>query len=136
MDPEHLNDFAARYTRAWCSQNAASVAAFFSDHGSLKVNAENAAVGRAAITAVAQGFMTAFPDLVVQMDKLTVQGTQLTYHWTLIGTNTGPGGTGNRVRVSGFEQWRFGPDSLIAESKGQFDAAEYRRQLNTRATGR
>jgi hypothetical protein len=136
MDPEHLNDFGARYTRAWCSQNAASVAAFFSENGSLKVNAENAAVGRAAITAVAQGFMTAFPDLVIQMDKLTVQGTRVTYHWTLIGTNTGSGGTGNSVRVSGFEQWRFGPDGLIADSKGQFDAAEYQRQLNTRATGR
>lgn len=108
----------------------------FSENGSLKVNAESAAVGRAAITAVAQGFMTAFPDLVIQMDKLSTQGTEVTYHWTLIGTNTGPGGTGNSVRVSGFEQWRFGPDGLIAESKGQFDAAEYRRQLNRRATGR
>jgi hypothetical protein len=70
---------------------------------------------------------------VIQMDKLTVQGTQITYHWTLIGTNTGRGGTGNRVRVSGFEQWRFGSDDLIAESKGQFEAADYRRQLNARA---
>jgi hypothetical protein len=134
LDPGQLNDFGARYTRAWCSQNAASVAAFFSDTGSLKVNAENAAVGRAAITAVAQGFMTAFPDLVIQMDTITVQGTQITYHWTLIGTNTGPGGTGNGVRISGFEQWRFGSDGLIAESQGQFDAADYWRQLNGRAS--
>jgi hypothetical protein len=133
LDPGQLNDFGTRYTQAWCSQNAASVAAFYSDTGSLKVNAEDAAVGRAAITAVAQGFMTAFPDLVIRMDKITVQGTQITYHWTLIGTNTGPGGTGNGVRVSGFEVWRFGSDGLIAESKGQFDAAEYRRQLNARA---
>jgi predicted ester cyclase len=102
----------------------------------LKVNAENAAVGRVAIAAVAQAFMSAFPDLVVQMDRLTQQGIQVTYHWTLIGTNSGPGGTGNRVRVSGFEDWRFGPDGLIAESIGQFDAADYRRQLNTGATGR
>jgi len=130
LDPGQLNDFAARYTRAWCSQNAASVAAFFSDTGSLKVNAENPAVGRVAITAVAQGFMSAFPDLVIRMDKLTVQGAQITYHWTLTGTNMGPGGTGNSVRVSGFERWRFGSDGLISESKGQFDAADYWRQLN------
>lgn len=136
MNPETLTDFGARYTKAWCSQNAASVAAFFSDKGSLTVNAENAAVGRTMIAAVAQGFMSAFPDLVIQMDKLTVQGTQITYHWTLIGTNTGPRGTGNRVHISGFEQWRLGADDLIAESKGQFDAAEYRRQLNTAATPR
>jgi steroid delta-isomerase-like uncharacterized protein len=135
MDTKKLNDFGTRYTEAWCSQNAASVAAFFSDSGSLRVNAESAAVGRAAIAAVAQGFMTAFPDLVIQMDKLTVQDAQVTYHWTLSGTNTGRGGTGSSVRVSGFEEWRFGPDGLIAESIGHFDAAEYQRQLNAGATG-
>jgi len=130
MDTKKLNAFGTRYTQAWCSQDAASVAAFFSEGGSLKVNADSAAVGRAAITAVAQGFMTAFPDLVVQMDKLTVQDSQVTYHWTLSGTHTGLGGTGNSVRVSGFEEWRFGPDGLIAESTGHFDTAEYQRQLN------
>jgi hypothetical protein len=135
MDSFKLNDFGSGYTTAWCSQNATSVASFFSDQGSLKVNDGSPAVGRGAITAVAQGFMTAFPDLVVSMDKLTVNGAQVTYHWTLTGTNTGPGGTGKFVRISGFEQWRFGPDGLIAESKGHFDAANYRRQLNAGAKG-
>lgn len=51
------------------------------------------------------------------------------FHWTFTGTNTGPGGTGNRVRVSGFEAWRLGADGLILESQGWFDAAEYERQL-------
>jgi hypothetical protein len=46
-----------------------------------------------------------------------------------VGTNTGPGGTGNRVRISGFEEWRIGDDGLIAESQGHFDQAEYDRQL-------
>ncbi len=135
MDSTKLNDFATKYTAAWCSQNAASVAAFFADQGSLKVNEGSPAVGRTAITAVAQGFMTAFPDLVIRMDGLTVNGSQVRYHWTLTGTNTGPGGTGKFVRVSGFEEWRFGPDGLIAESKGHFDAADYQRQLNAGAKG-
>jgi len=51
------------------------------------------------------------------------------YHWTLIGTNTGPGGTGKRVQISGFEDWRFGADGLVTESAGHFDGAEYERQL-------
>jgi predicted ester cyclase len=133
MDPTKLNEFGGRYTAAWCSQNAASVASYFADHGSLKVNDGNPAIGRAAITAVAQGFMTAFPDLVIQLDNLTVNGTQITYHWTLTGTNTGPGGTGKFVRISGFEEWRFGADGLIAESKGHFDAGDYQRQLSAGA---
>jgi predicted ester cyclase len=135
MEPPKLNDFATRYTAAWCSRNAASVASFFAGQGSLKVNDGSPAVGRAAISTVAQGFMTAFPDLVITMDRLTVNGAQVRYYWTLTGTNTGSGGTGQSVRISGFEEWRFGPDGLIAESKGHFDAADYQRQLKAGATG-
>lgn len=129
MEPSKLNDYATRYTSAWCSQNAASVAAFFSPAGSLKINDGGPSVGRTAIAAAAQGFMTAFPDLAVKMDRLVVDDGHITYHWTLTGTNTGPGGTGKPVRISGYEQWRFGADGLIAESKGHFDAADYQRQL-------
>ena len=129
MNIEMMREFAARYTAAWCSQNAASVAAFFAPEGSLTINDGSPAVGRAAITAAAQEFMTAFPDLVVSKDKVDVEGERAIYQWTLTGTNTGPGGTGRRVRVSGREEWRVGGDGLIAESQGHFDDAEYARQL-------
>jgi hypothetical protein len=128
-DLPQLRDFAARYTAAWCSQNPAAVASFFSPDGSLRVNDDPAALGRNAITQVAQSFMTAFPDLCVTMDDLIVRADVFEYHWTLIGTNTGPGGTGHRVRISGFERWRMSHDGLIASSQGHFDAAEYQRQL-------
>jgi hypothetical protein len=79
--------------------------------------------------------MTAFPDLEVRMDSVTMNGAEVTYHWTLTGTNSGPGGTGTFVRISGFEQWRFGSDGLIAQSKGRFDATDYQRQLHHAAKG-
>jgi len=129
MDSKTLNDFATRYTAAWCSQRAASVALFFEEQGSLKINDGTPAVGRAAITNSAQSFMTAFPDLVVKIDRLVLEGTKIEYHWTLTGNNTGPGGTGKFVKINGFEEWRFGPDGLIAESLGHFDAVDYKRQL-------
>jgi predicted ester cyclase len=78
---------------------------------------------------VAQGFVTAFPDMKVLMDGLLVQGDRAVYSWTLVGTNTGPGGAGHRVRISGFEVWQIGDDGLIAESRGYFDSAAYRSQL-------
>jgi len=124
-----MKEFAGRYTAAWCSKDAASVAAFYSANGSLRVNDGHPAVGRDAITGVAQGFMTDFPDMRVLMDDLLVEDGRLIYRWTLEGTNTGPGGTGNRVRLSGFEEWQIGSDGLIAESHGHFDSAEYQRQL-------
>jgi hypothetical protein len=73
--------------------------------------------------------MTAFPDMVVTMDGLSVDGTHAVYRWTLTGTNTGPGGTGNAVRISGYEEWTLGIDGLILESKGNFNEVEYERQL-------
>lgn len=130
-----LEDFARRYTAAWCSQDAARVAAFFSPTGSLAINRGEPAVGQAAIAASAREFMTAFPDLRVVMDGLIDQGSRAIYQWTLTGTNTGPGGTGRQVRISGFENWRIGPDDLVAESLGYFDSVAYQRQLGHEAPG-
>lgn len=129
MDPARLEAFAERYAAAWCSQNPASVAGFFAEGGLLKINDGEASVGRAAITAAAQSFMTALPDMVVFMDGVTLDGDRAVFHWTLTGTNTGPGGTGNAVHISGYEEWIFGADALIAASEGHFDAVEYERQL-------
>jgi hypothetical protein len=129
MDITELKAFSARYANAWCSQHPEEVAAFFSESGSLTVNDSVPAVGREAIAAVAQGFMTDFPDMVVSMDEIVPQSQGGVFHWTLSGTNTGPGGTGRRARISGYEDWTFTPDGLIAESLGHFDASEYARQL-------
>lgn len=125
-----LHEFAVRYTAAWCSQRAASVAAHFAEQGLLTINAGAPAVGREAITASAQAFMTAFPDMIVAMDSLIANGAHPVYHWTLTGTNTGPGGTGKAVRIHGYEEWAIGAYGLIAASLGHYDEAEYARQLN------
>jgi predicted ester cyclase len=124
-----IRSLAERYTAAWCSHDAASVAAFYHETGSLRVNENAPAIGRDAITDVAQGFMNDFPDLQVFLDDLLLQGDGAIYHWTLTGTNTGPRGTGRAVRISGFEIWQIGEDGLIAASQGHFDEVEYRRQL-------
>lgn len=127
--PDQLLDFARRYTAAWCSQDPASVAEHYASEGSLTINGGSPSVGRAAITEAARSFMIAFPDMRVVMDDLLVQDGGMEYHWVLTGTNTGLGGTGNRVRITGFEEWTIGDDALIAESRGNYDQAEYDRQL-------
>ena len=75
--------------------------------------------------------MSVFPDLQVLMNGLETQGSRTIYRWTLIGTNDGPGGSGKRVQISGFEDWGIDEAGLIAESNGHFDEAEYQRQLAT-----
>jgi predicted ester cyclase len=131
-----ITELAQRYAEAWCSQNPDSVAAFYAENGSLSVNDGPPAVGRVAIAEVARGFMRDLPDMVVTFNKLEPGSSDggrsscdAVFHWTLTGTNTGPGGTGKRVRISGYELWKIDSDGLIGESKGHFDAAEYERQL-------
>ena len=131
--PANMKDFATRYTAAWCSQNPARVASFFAENGSLTINGGTPSVGRAALTEAASSFMTAFPDLVVTMDRLDRVGDQYHYRWTLTGTNTGPGGTGRQIRISGYEEWTLGPDGLVAKSLGHYDQADWDRQLGNAA---
>ena len=132
MDLSSLRDFGTRYTAAWCSHDAARVASFYAETGSLTINNGIPSIGRAAIAAAAQQFTTAFPDMVVTMEDVGLEADRAIYRWTLTGTNTGAGGTGRPVRISGYEEWRFGADGLIAESRGHFDEVEYRRQLASR----
>jgi steroid delta-isomerase-like uncharacterized protein len=128
-DLAEVTKFATRYAKAWCSQNPESVAAFFAERGSISINNGPPAVGRAAIAKEAQAFMTTFPDMIVTFDKVAHDEEGTKFHWTLTGTNTGPGCTGKRVRISGYELWKIDNDGLIAESKGHFDSADYERQL-------
>jgi hypothetical protein len=130
MDAAVLKTFATDYATAWCSQQPANVARFFSENGSLTINGGPPLIGRTAIAVAAREFMTTFPDMMVTLDAVTGDGNQAVFRWTLMGTNTGPGGTGNRVRISGYEDWTFGADGLIAQSLGHYDDREYQRQLH------
>ena len=105
---------------------------FYSESGSLAINDGAPAVGRKAVEAAAQGFMAGYPDLIVKFDRLEPQGERVLYHWTFIGANTGPGGTGNKVQISGYEDWKFGADGLIADSRGHYDAQDWDRQVKRR----
>jgi hypothetical protein len=130
VDDARLKQFGADYAAAWCSQDPERVASFFASSGSLKINDGEPAVGRAAIAAAAREFMSAFPDMVVTMDGLGLEGGRAIFRWTLTGTNSGAGGTGRAVRIRGYEEWAIGEDGRIADSRGHFDEAEYRRQLS------
>jgi hypothetical protein len=94
---------------------------------------ENAGYGGVGIRgATARASLRLSSDLVVEFDRLEPKGARVLYHWTFTGTNTGPGGTGNQVRISGYEDWKIGSDGLIADSKGRYDAQDWDRQVNRR----
>jgi len=132
-DTTNMNEFAVRYAAAWSSQDPVSLASFYSENGALTVNDGAPSVGRAAIQQAAGDFMTAFPDMVVELTALERDGEKLVFHWHWTGTNTGPGGTGTAVDLNGYEVWTMDPDGLIAESLGHYDEAEYRSQVGLSA---
>jgi hypothetical protein len=74
--------------------------------------------------------MTNFPDMVVRLVELRLEGDHVDFHWHWTGTNTGPGGTGNAVDLRGYERWLLNDNGLIREARGHMDDAEYQRQLN------
>jgi len=128
---QSIRDFAERYAASWCSQDPTQVAAFYEENGSLSVNEDPPALGREAITAIAKGFMRDFPDMRVCCDDLVLKDDRPVFHWTLTGTNTGAGGTGRAVRISGYEVWELSERGLIATSQGHFDTVDYRQQLGS-----
>lgn len=127
---DKMVDFAEKYTAAWNSKNPEKMASFYAENGSLTINKGVPSEGRKQLAETAKAYMEAFPDMVLSMDSLEVSGKAFNYHWTFSGTNTGPGGTGNKVKFSGFEQWTINSDGLIEKSIGTYDADDYKRQLS------
>lgn len=115
-DQTRVREFARRYAEAWGSHDPAEVASCYVPAGTIAINGGPPA----PIADAANGFISAFPD---------IWDEAVEFHWTFTGTNTGPGGTGKSVRITGFEEWTFGEDGLVTESQGYYDQAEYDRQL-------
>lgn len=128
-EDDKMVEFAKQYTAAWNSKNPEKMASFYAENGSLTINNGEPSKGRKQLAETAKAYMEAFPDMILIMDSLEVSGSALNYHWTFTGTNTGPGGTGNKVKFSGFEQWTMNGEGLIEKSIGTYDAEDYNRQL-------
>ncbi|WP_224485145.1 ester cyclase [Robertkochia aurantiaca] len=129
-DYDKMVEFAENYTAAWNSKQPEKMASFYAEDGELTVNNGTPAVGREELAETAGSYMSAFPDMKLTMDSLTVHNNAYRYYWTFRGTNNGPNGTGNKVDFSGFEEWTINNNGLIQKSIGIYDAEDYERQLN------
>lgn len=121
---DKMAEFGQRYTDAWNSQQPADMASFYAENGILTVNNGKPAVGRKQLAETAKSYMEAFPDIELTMDSLTDE------NGTFKETNTGPGGTGNKVDFSGFEEWTMNDQGLVQKSIGTYNAEDYQRQLD------
>ena len=124
-DQARIREFARSYTDAWCSHDPKRGADHFVSGGTIAINGGEPT----EVTEVARSFIEAFPDIQVFMDDVVFNDETVAYHWTFTVTNIGPGGTGRAMRITGFEEWTFGDDGLVAVSRGGYDQDEYDRQL-------
>ena len=129
LEPAAIGQIAEDYIQAWFSRSAEAVASFFAENATSIVNAGPPSVGRAAIAEAMGADFADVPDVALRMDDLRSGGDQAIFLWTLEGTNSGPGGTGNFVRIAGWQNWRLDEDGLIVAADGGYDAEDYERQI-------
>ncbi|UWQ83375.1 ester cyclase [Leisingera caerulea] len=122
----NIADTARKYAEAWSSGDPDAVASYYAENGSITINRGDPIEGRKAVSEMAAGFYAEFPDLIVLLDHLRVAGNHVMFGWTLEGTHSG---TGQKVRVPGWEEWDLDAEGKVAESRGWFDAGEYERQI-------
>lgn len=126
VDQGNFQKLAADYAAAWSSGDPEAVAAFYTAGGQVSVNRGEPVVGRTAIVELAAEFYTEFPDLAVHCDEARLAQDHAILVWTLEGHHSG---TGNRIRLRGWEEWELDENMKVKLSRGWFDAAQYERQI-------
>lgn len=101
-------------------------------HPDYVFHADDRDYALAEIEANMRDLRTAFPDLMVKVDRAVAAGDLVSIHWSGTGTNgakaAGFPGTGRRVRFSGMAFVRF-RDGRMAEEWGVYDGLALLRQL-------
>ena len=90
MDREAMLRRAREATDAWNRHDAAAVAAFAAEDATARdVGAPEPIRGRAAIQANVEAYMTAFPDLHIEVLSATCDGERVVQEWVATGTQEG-----------------------------------------------
>src|SRR3954447_13277743 len=90
MDRRQMLGRAADALAAWNRGDAEGIVAFVAEDVIWRDVALGMPLhGRAALQTAAQAYMTAFPDLHVEVTSLTLDGARLVQEWTLTGTHRG-----------------------------------------------
>ena len=125
-----VRSMAEEYSAAWCNRDAGAVASFFAPEGSRTINGGRPAKGRDGDRGLGAGVHDGLPRSRGHARQPC--GPRRSFR-VLVDAhrhdNSGPGGMGYPVKISGKETWRLNGDGDIVESQGRFDQADYDRQV-------
>ena len=124
--PKALERQETRLSAAWNSHSAETVASYYAETGEIIINKGDPWLGRSKVAEMAAGFFADVPDLALACDDIRCSGSHAVYVWTFTGHDAG---TGNPLKVSGWEEWELGEDLKVNASRGWFDADDYARQV-------
>jgi len=129
MNKDELKSFGIEYEAAWRSLVPENPFSYQAKECTVTVNDGEPMIAAEERLGGIIGFMEAFPDLLITMKDIVEEDRGTVFYWNLRGTNTGSGGTGNKVDIDGCEVWKLDNENKIVELKGYFDAEEYERQV-------
>ena len=125
IDQVRMRQVAGAYTAAWNSGSADAVAEFYAPDGRIVINRGKPWEGRTGVAQMAAGFFADVPDLTLVCDGMRIAGDHVAYLWTFTGTHAG---SGNPLRVVGWEEWDVDVELKVKSSRGWYDADDYARQ--------
>lgn len=129
MNTAELKAFAKEYAAAWSSINPANVLALHSENSRLSVNDGEPAIGKNAIRKIIDDFMRGYPDLHIQVNDVVEEPTGTVFYCNVIATNSGPGGTGEKINMAVQEFWRFDDNGKFIEIEAYDDPEKFNRRL-------
>jgi hypothetical protein len=130
MSPSELKEFAKKYGQAWSSNDPSQVLALHSESSRLSVNDGEPEIGKPEIRKVVEAFMEGFPDLYIQVNDAAIEERGIVFYCNAIATNSGPGGTGNKINIEIHEIWTFDESGKFTEVRAYDDPEDFERQLN------
>jgi len=126
-----LSPAAATFIEVWNSKDYDKLDKALTEDFRRRAPDQNAD-GRTAMKEFMRQVHTTYPDFRIVVNEDSHQGDRAFLHWTVTGTNTGPGAfppTGKRITTSGITMLRFAADGRITEEVAQYDTASVASQL-------
>ncbi len=124
-DEKTIKSVADQIAKAWNTKDMDLIKANLVDNFVRNTNGINQGNSVKDYIAIMQGNFTAFPDLGIQVDELTIKGNNAFVKWTLTGTNTGEfngnAPTNNKVKIEGFSKWSFDTDGKATQEDAYLD---------------
>ena len=129
MNTTELKGFAKKYASAWSSGDPGNVLVLHSETSRLSVNDGEPAIGKDAIRKIIDDFMKAYPDLHIQVNDVLEEEAGIVFYCNVVATNSGPGGTGEKINMEVQEFWTFDSNSKFVEIEAYDDPEKFEGRL-------